>query len=105
MYLVIFAVSIVSCVVGFALEIAHGNISHVENGREPNTGVALFPTIPVIPLVYLGAAWGINQLRADAGFVAVGVYACISIVARTIGYVRATAKLKRLLGERQIADA
>ncbi len=47
--------SLLSCAVQFALEIALGNIGHVEQGRPPKAGAALFPVLPMVPLTYVAA--------------------------------------------------
>ena len=38
-------------------ECAEGNVIHVENGRPPNAGAAVFPAIPVIPALAVLASW------------------------------------------------
>jgi hypothetical protein len=46
-YLLAILFSLVASVQTFASEITAGKIGHVENGREPKAGAAIFPTIPV----------------------------------------------------------
>lgn len=41
----------------FAAEITASNITHLKNGRQPNAGAAIFPTIPVFQLLAAGIAW------------------------------------------------
>jgi hypothetical protein len=57
LYLLAIIFSLVASVQSFASEIMAGNITHLKNGRQPNAGAAIFPTIPVIPLLAIGAAW------------------------------------------------
>ena len=49
-YMMAVFISLVSCFIGFGLEVVQGNIRHVKNGREPNAGAAMFPTVVVVPL-------------------------------------------------------
>jgi len=56
-YLLAIIFSLVVCVQSFASEITAGNITHIKNGRLPNAGAAIFPTIPIFPLLAIGAAW------------------------------------------------
>jgi hypothetical protein len=88
------ALSLVSCVLGFALEMTRSNIRHVQNGRTPNAGVALLPNIPFVQIGYLAAAWGIDRLRPDLGFEIVTAYAVVPIMWRWFLYRRSAASLK-----------
>jgi hypothetical protein len=49
--------SVIVSVYAFASEITAGNIGHLQNGRQPNAGAALFPTIPVFQMVAVGVSW------------------------------------------------
>ena len=49
-------------------EVTIGNINHIKNGREPNAGAAIFPTIPFVPLIILLITWGLNKLLPNLGF-------------------------------------
>ncbi len=62
LYLLAIVFSLIVSVQGFASEITAGNISHLKNGRTPNAGAAIFPTIPVLPLFAVGAAWMLQSL-------------------------------------------
>jgi hypothetical protein len=61
MYLLIFFLTLPHCILIFAVELNESNIRHLENGREANAGVALFPLIPFSQIFSLGVAWVINQ--------------------------------------------
>ena len=56
-YIIALLVSLVFCVLSFVSEVTSGNIVHLRNGREPNAGAAIIPTIVVIPLIFLIATW------------------------------------------------
>ena len=49
----------------FSSEVTNGNIAHLENGREPNAGAAMFPTIPIVPLMFLAVTWFAYVLIPD----------------------------------------
>ena len=68
LYLLLLIVSLTSCFVGFHEEVLRGNIRHLENGREPNAGAALLPTIPVIPALHFGIVYGVNSLKENYGW-------------------------------------
>ena len=104
-YLVVFGLSIISCVLGFALELTQRNAQHLENGREPNAGVALLPEVVAIPAAYLGAAWGLNQWQPSVGFTVIAAYFCLSVAVRVVMLVKARAKLKGRASALQRADA
>ena len=89
--------SLVSCFVGFALEVAQGNIHHVQNGRVPNAGAALLPNIAAVPLTYVGAAWAIDRWRPELGFKVVASYAVLAIAAQWIAQRRAARRLRALI--------
>lgn len=99
-YLAIVAMSVLSCLAGFSLESAQGNIIHLHHGRPPNAGAALFPTLLVIPVTYLLVTWGINQWLPMFGFVVVGVYSIGSIALKVIGIRRAMRVLDGLNNRR-----
>jgi hypothetical protein len=96
MYLFVLILSVISCFVGFALEIAERNIFHIQNGDLPNAGAAVFPNIPVVPLIYALVVWMLNHLYQDLGFIVVVTYAVLSIGIRLFQYRKASLKLKAL---------
>jgi len=99
------ALSLVSCVLGFALEMTQSNIRHVQNGRAPNAGVALLPTIPFVQVAYLAIAWAMDSLRPDLGFEIVTAYAVVSITWRWFLYRRSAASLKAMINAADRAAA
>jgi hypothetical protein len=56
-YVVAVALGLATCMQVFLSEITAGNIGHLRQGRPPNAGAALFPSILFIPLVFAGGAW------------------------------------------------
>jgi hypothetical protein len=98
LYLGLVVLSLISCGVGFALEVATGNIGHIKNGREPNAGAAILPTIPLVPVAYVLAAWGLNTLHHNLGYIVVSAYSVLSIAIQTVLYRRAAAALRALQG-------
>ena len=95
-YLLAVVLGFVACVMSFASEITAGNICHLKHGRQPNAGAALFPTVPIVPIVAIGAAWLLRTLiPAHAISILVGcflLFACLW----TIAFVRLRAQFRRL---------
>ena len=56
-YFVALVLSLLLFVQVVASESVSGNIGHLEQGREPNAGVAIFPIIPSAQFLLLGIAW------------------------------------------------
>ena len=77
-YFLILILSFFLNALGFAIEISEGNIRHIENGREPNAGAALFPVIPFTQIAFLGLAFLGNLYKPNWGFY--GVVALLSIL-------------------------
>ena len=102
---VLLALSLLSCGVGFALEIVQGNICHVRNGRPANAGAALMPSIPLVQLCYVAVAWAIDRLRPGLGFEIVAAYAVVSMAWRWVLRGRASALLEALIEQRANAVA
>lgn len=94
-YILAVFLAFVACVMSFASEITAGNICHLKHGRQPNAGAALFPTVPVIPLLAIGAAWLLRtSIPAHAISILVGsflLFACLW----AISFVRLRAQFRR----------
>lgn len=60
-YLIAIILSLVVCVQMVAIELIHGSIRHLQQGREPKAGVSLVPMIPFFQLLALGFAWLIEH--------------------------------------------
>lgn len=95
-YVLVAILSVVSCCVGFAVEITEGNIGHVQNGRTPNAGAALFPNIPFVPINYVLAAWALDRLHQGVGPVVVALYGAFSVAAQLVHFRKARLKLSAL---------
>jgi hypothetical protein len=96
LYVGLVILSLCSCRVGFSLEIAEANVCHVENGRPPNASASLLPTIPIVQIFYVLAAWSLNHIVQFAGYTVVSIYGCISIAVTLRRYRKTSAKLKAL---------
>lgn len=94
-YLLLIFLGVISTCVGFPLEIIHGNIRHLENGREANAGAAIFPSLLVIPIFYVVSAWLINKVHESMGFYIVISYFFISMLLKTFSII----KHKKILDE------
>jgi len=104
-YVAFVILSFVSCYVGFLLEAVESNIRHVENGRKPNAGAAIFPAIPLVPLAYIVAIWCLNNAWPNLGYVSVATYSIISMGIRYRQYKRACARLGVLLATQSTEHA
>ena len=89
LYVSLAVLSLGSCAAGFYAETVAGNIRHLKNGREPNAGAAIFPTIPLVPMAHFGLVYGLNQISSNLGwYVAFGyffvaaIYSFVSISKR-----------------------
>ena len=90
--------SLLSCAVQFAWEIALGNIGHVEQGRPPKAGAALFPVLPMVPLTYVAALWLASRYFPGTGPVWVFAWGGVSILVRVALLVHACARLRKMIG-------
>ena len=95
-YLLVALLSIVFAFLGFATEIARGNISHIENGREPNAGASIFPVIPLGPMFLVGLVWLLNNTYHNLGFWAFVAFTAWHIPSWWISQTRLNNRLKEL---------
>jgi len=95
-YTAIFLASLISVGIGFNLEVIQGNIRHIENGREPNAGAAVFPTVPLIPIVYLVISWGLNNLIENLGFYLIGLYFILTVIYKRVAIKKHGKRLNEL---------
>src|SRR5438552_950238 len=80
LYLLATIFSLVVSGQSFASEITAGNITRLKNGRPTNTGAAVFPTIPIFPLLAIGAAWLLRIFIPQfAVWILVGLFLILSI--------------------------
>lgn len=56
-YFLAIVLGLVAALMSFASEITAGNVGHLKNGRKPNAGAAILPTLPLFPLLAIGLAW------------------------------------------------
>lgn len=95
-YIFAIILGLVSSILLMACEVSRGNITHLKNGREPNAGAAIFPTIIIVPLFFAGIAMGIKSFfLAHDLVIFLGVTLAL-IVAIGISLLRLNAKLKSL---------
>ena len=57
LYLLAIIFSLVFCAQGLASEVMAGNITHLKNGRQPSAGASIFPVVPIVQFLAIGAAW------------------------------------------------
>ena len=94
-YLIAIILSLVACAQSFLSEATIGNITHLKNGRPPNAGVALFPLIPFMPLLFLGAAWILRRFVPEyAMWILVGAFLTLSLI-WMVSFAKLRAELRR----------
>ena len=87
--------SLIASFQSFASEITASNITHLKNGRQPNAGAAIFPTIPVFQILAVGAAWLLGRfVEPYAIWILCGGFAVFTIF-WIFSFVRMKAELKR----------
>ena len=95
-YLAATLLSVLFAFLGFVTEISNGNIRHLENGREPNAGAAIFPVIPFGPLFLVGLVWLLNRAYGNLGFWAFAVFTCWFIPSWWVTQRRLNTRFKEL---------
>jgi hypothetical protein len=95
-YFLAIILSLVAALMSFASEITAGNICHLENGREPNAGAAMLPTIPLLPLFAIGFAWLLRAVIPErATSILLGAF-LLFVCLWSISFVRLRIRFRRL---------
>jgi hypothetical protein len=95
-YFIAVFLGFVACVQGFLSEITSGNITHLKNGRPPNARAALFPSIPFVPLVFVGVAWILRMVILEyATWILLGAFFTLSLF-WAVSFARLVAELRRI---------
>ncbi len=100
LYILLAVLSLGSCVAGFHSEVLNGNIRHLENGREPNAGAAIFPTIPLIPIVHFGLVYGLNQITNSLGWYVIFAYFGVIAIYHLVTIPKLNRVFRRLNAQR-----
>ncbi len=87
---------LVFSVLALACEATRGNITHLKNGRKPNAGAAVFPTIFVIPLFFNGLAWGIKNFFSVHDLTIFLGIAFVLLAAISIAFLKLNAEFRTL---------
>jgi len=85
----------------FASEITSGNVSHIKQGREPNAGACIFPSIPIIPVFFCGIAWLLDKFISEYSLVIVIVIFAILFLWWAWSFARLRRDLTRLISKKQ----
>lgn len=99
-YLLAAILGFVTCIMSFVSEITAGNICHLKNGRQPNAGAALFPTLPVIPFLVIGAAWLLRTFIPTHAILLLAGSFLIFVCIRAVSFVRLRGQIHRLIASR-----
>ena len=82
-----------------ASEALRGNITHLKNGREPNAGACILPTIPCVPLFFCLIAWGLDRFfEQHAILIMISVFAALYTL-WTVGYMKLKSEFETLSEE------
>jgi len=96
LYFLAILFSLVASVQSFASEITAGNITHLKNGRLPNAGAAIFPTIPIFQLLSIAAAWLLRRFTSQyAIWILIGSFLIFSLV-WTLSFWKLSAEFNRI---------
>ena len=80
-YIIAAVLGLAACVQGFLSEITRCNIIHLRNGRPPNAGAALIPSIPFLPLTFVGVAWLLRVFVQEyAKWILIAVFITLSLL-------------------------
>jgi hypothetical protein len=96
-YLLAVVLSLIVSFYVFASEVTAGNIRHLQNGREPNAGAAVFPTVPLLQMLAVGLAWFLERVTPEfaiwglvGGFLVLSVRWAVSIAKLKAELIRVT---------------
>lgn len=95
------ASSLIACLLSFAHEATTGNTLHVQYGRPPNAGAAIFPTIPLFQFVFVGMAWIIQFLVPSHAIAVLTIFFVVILSLQTVSLWKAIAKWKQVSTKRQ----
>lgn len=95
-YAVAATIGVLCSAMGFAAEILRANILHLRNGRDPHAGAVLFPSLPTIPLLSTGLAWGVDRIAHGLGLWVVATLFLIYLVAWFIQVRKLRTQLRSL---------
>jgi hypothetical protein len=94
-FVIAFVLGLATCAQSLLSEVTTGNITHLKNGRPPNAGAALFPLIPIVPLLFLGATWVLQSFVPEyAMWILGGAFLTISLF-WAISFARLRGELRR----------
>jgi hypothetical protein len=103
-YVIAVIFGLAACVESFLSEVTEGNITHLKNGRPPNAGAALFPLIPIVPLLFFGAAWVLRRFVPEyAVWILVGAFLTLSLF-WAVSFAKLRAELRRTEAARHTHD-
>ncbi|HEY8942117.1 MAG TPA: hypothetical protein VIM59_18115 [Cellvibrio sp.] len=100
LYFLLLVTSFALCCAGSYQEILRGNIVHLQNGREPNAGVALFPTIPFVQAMHFGIVYGLNLAQENLGWYVITVYFSLAILCLCYMISKLKAEYNKLVFEK-----
>jgi hypothetical protein len=99
-YLIAVVLGLAACVQSFLSEITAGNIGHLRNDRPPNARAALFPSIPFIPLLFVGVAWLLRIFISKyAMWLLLALFVTFSLC-WAFSFAKLRAKLRRIKADR-----
>jgi len=96
LYLLAILFSLIVSLQSFAVGATAGNIRHLKNGRLPNAGASVIPTIPMVPLLAIGVVWLLRTFIPEYAFgLLVGLFLILSILL-ALSFRKLKAELDRI---------
>jgi len=93
-YLLAVFLGLIASFQGLVSAATNGNIIHLRNGRKANAGAALFPTIPIVPLLFVVFAWCLRTLIPNyATWVLIGSFLILSAF-WVVSFIKLRSKFK-----------
>jgi H+/Cl- antiporter ClcA len=104
-YVIAVVLGLATCIQSFRSEITESNIAHIKNDRPPNARASLLPYVPVMVLLYIGAAWILRKIIPEyATWILVSAF-LVRTVLWWLSFTKLRAELDRTKGVHHTNDA
>ena len=103
-YMLVIVAAVIVCVLSALSEVVHGNIVHIQNGREPDAGSSLMLPLITLPLIAVAFAWLLNLFSQSLGFYVVAVLFAYFLVSWVFSFRNVKREFAELMRQRQDAS-